>query len=277
MKKSLLDLTKASLLATGAILAGSVLSPALAVGPALQLNVTGGTYIGGDEESGTNVDSSGNTINTFTLNALCQNAGGGPNQVFCNANDYFISIALLDSDMNPIAGPLPDFGSFEFDGTSYNPSDFSQGGPQGLPGHDVFNPDPGTWFTEVAIGMFDTLPTALSADVEDDPEYDPTSVAATDCDPNNDCDLFVQQFLVDITDLSEDYKIHFDLYLKDASGSVPNGPGSNAPFSHDVVSTVGLDDGVVEPPPSNPEVPEPSAVVGLMFLSGALAISCRRS
>ncbi|MEA5536500.1 choice-of-anchor N protein [Crocosphaera sp. XPORK-15E] len=267
-----------SVLATGAaltasVLASSVFSPAFAVGPALQLNVTGGTYLGGTEQSGTNVNGSGGTINPFTLNALCQNAGGGPNQVLCTANNYFISIALLDVNMNPIGGTLPNFGSFDFGTTTFNQTNLSlwtQGGPAGLGGHGVFNPAPGTWYTEVPIGMFATSPKTNSVDVEPNPGFDPT---INNCPNTGTCDMFYKQFGVNIANLSDQYKLHFDLYLKDGNGNVPNGPGDFAPFSHDVVSTVGGGGGGSNPTdPTDPtDVPEPSTLLGLIAFGTLIA------
>ncbi|MEA5509033.1 choice-of-anchor N protein [Crocosphaera sp. UHCC 0190] len=272
-----------SVLATGAaltasLLASSLFSPAFAI-PNLQLNVTGGTYLSGDE-SGTNVDGSGGTINPFTLNLLCQTANGNnANRNICPTNNYFFSIALLDAGMNSLTNgfDFTNIGSFSVKNlatnltTIYTPNstDFSFGHPGtsasgALQPHGVFD----TWYKEVSIGNFATSPKTLSVDaVNANAGFDPT--AGTQCPPNSGCDMFYQQFEIDIANLSNQVKLHFDFYNKNANGSVKQ----NAPFSHDVVSTVG---GGGNPPDEIPpdnvrDVPEPSSLLGLIAFGTLIA------
>lgn len=247
MKKSLLSFLGSSTLAISAIVGISSLSPALAV-PNLQLNVTNGTYLGGTEESGTNIDSLNQVINSFTLNAYCQNKTTGGNKNLCFSDTYFISISL-----QPKTQTVPStIGSFDFGGITYTAADFIQGMPSGLPTHGVFP----SAYKEVNIGSFLSTQTTASVDVETTPGWNPAV--------NPGVNLAYQSFLVDITNLDSAYQLHFDLYNKEDGQA-----NLNAPFSHDVLSTPGE---------SNPiqTVPEPSSIMGILGVAGIGALFARR-
>lgn len=205
--------------------------------PFLQLDASDGVYVGGNEESIVP------TTNPFTLYAL---ADYGSNK--WENEDYFISIALI-SDTVPITegGGVPAFGSFDFDGTTYN-----SGGPwtygvppasldanPGLLGpHDVFP----TYFLELSF-MFDPNNKAAEYNTQDNP-------GGFMADANG--DLYYAAFAVDIAGLSDDFHLHFDLYSKDGDKI-----DEFAPFSHDAVTN---------------GVPEPGTVfllgIGLIGLAG---------
>lgn len=205
--------------------------------PTLQLNVTGGIYLGGSEESGTNL------TNQFSLNAYCKAGKSGAD---CTGKDFFLSVALLDQNFNKVTTlPTTGIGSFSLGGTVYNSSNFSYGKPAELSPHGVFD----TFFTALNLGAFSASSTTANVDVEPNPANNPLLAGAGK--------LFFKSLGVDISNLSSNYRLHFDLY----------GDGAVNPYSHDVVSSVG---GGFNAPssPSAPAggntgaVPEPMTLVG---------------
>ena len=205
--------------------------------PTLQLNVTGGMYLGGSEESGTNL------TNQFSLNAYCKAGKSGAN---CTGKDFFLSVALLDQNFNKVTTlPTTGIGSFSLGGTVYNPANFGYGKPAELSPHGVFD----TLFTTINLGSFSASSTTANVDVEPNPANNPLLSAGAG-------KLFFKSLGVDISNLSNNYRLHFDLY----------GDGSFAPYSHDVVSSVGGLTPATPHAPSAPgnvgAVPEPMTLVG---------------
>ncbi len=175
--------------------------------PLLQLDIDGGTYVGGDEESTV----TGNT--NFTLRALGDASKG---KGISAGDTAFVSIALLGpssiSDPNPSSGVF--IGGIE--------QTFNFGAPNGLPGHGIYNTN--KWFSEVEF-------TFLSTDSIND-----LWNTQTDEDFTGNKDGFLHAFEVNLGTLfnsGEITSVHFDLYTK-GSPVVDK----FAPFSHDAVARV---------------------------------------
>jgi hypothetical protein len=171
--------------------------------PLLQLDISGGTYVGALE------DTVFATSESFTLYALLDSKKSP------DLSGYYISAALVP---NP-EGSLP-AGSFTFDGTSVALSTLIYGAPNGLPSHDIFD----TYYKEFGFN-FDSNNKASAYNSQDNPggpNPDPTGT------------LYYASFSVDATGLPAGYGIHFDLYSKDGNGAVDK----FAPFSHDAQTAV---------------------------------------
>ncbi len=196
--------------------------PASAI-PTLQLDIGGGVYVAGEEET---IFATGDI---FTLYALLMTDGNDL------TDTYFVSVALRPAT-NP---PGADAGSFVFDTSDVNvTADMVYGvppfdayiafDPKDLARHGIFE----TYFTEFSF-QFDGK-TCAPYNVQDHPGTGPQTGTG----------MYWMSFLVDTSGLSAGYSIHFDLYnarIKDGDTDID----LFAPFSHD----------------ANSRVPEPSTML----------------
>jgi hypothetical protein len=189
------------------ILLGFALTTTSLAVPFLQLDIGDGVY-GADETIY-------NTTDPFTLYALVNSASS---KYEANRN-YYLSIAIV-----PQVSSVPaDFGSFDFNGTTYSGSNsgWTYGTPpadapiRDLPGHGIYD----TMFLEIAFSSF-TGTTALY-NSEDNPGG---------IDLGGSGSLLYRAFNLDTRNLGN-YAIHFDLYTYN-NRRVDN----FAPFSHDAES-----------------------------------------
>lgn len=185
--------------------------------PRLQLDIEGGVY---DLTEESIVTMSG----AFTLYAYGHATGSKPVDT---SETHYISIALTPSVPET---PAPDFGSFVFNGYTFDigdmiygipPIEFDGAEPDGgdLGSHGVYE----TYFIEYAF-TFDPLQTRADVNTQDDPGTDPSSNAGSD--------LYYMGFDVDAGDLNGGYYLHFDLYdnkFKTGDTDIDH----FAPFSHD--------------------------------------------
>lgn len=216
-------------------------SAALAV-PTLQLDIDGGTYVGGTEES-TVTDAS-----PFDLWAL------GKTTDVDTTIDYYLSIALLPKGQN--IGDPANLGGVTVNGTALSTllgdseygtppvESVSNGGELGP--HGIYD----TYYYQIAFS-FDGLPTIPSYNVQDD-----TAGPAGE-------ELFKQVFQIDASSLAAGYGLHFDLYTYGESNGNRTEVTDFAPFSHDAAYCV---DGVCEPV----EVSEPSTLA--LFSIGLISL-----
>ena len=203
--------------------------------PAMQLDISDGTY----NTATQTVDA---TTNPFTLSALVDSA----NASFDLNATYYLAIALTPK----VDDPTVDLGSFVFNGTTYNvPTDLTYGTPpdenvkKELATHGIYD----TFYLQYEFKL-DSTQRSNAYNVQDDPGS---------LDPSANGQLYYMDFLVDVTNLSKDYGLHFDMYTLDK-----NGIAQFAPFSHDAQSTNG--GGGTPNDPYTPAVPEP----GTLFLLG---------
>ena len=226
---------------------------ALAV-PTLQLDIIDGVY---DTTTQTIVS----TGDTFTLLAILTPSGNDDISALLD-DTYYISSALtpsVDTDTN--------LGSFDFDGTTYDvTADMVYGvpplesnlfqDPGDLSTHGIFP----TYFTETGF-QFDPNMMTATYNSQDDPGGLDTSGTGS----------YYVAFEVDVSSLSPDHEIHFDLYNTVAKDGTDIDKDDFAPFSHDAESGPGP--GGPGPGPG-PGIPEPSTL--LLFGAGLLALSKRR-
>lgn len=241
--------------------------------PKLQLTIAGGNYVGGTDET------TYATSNSFSLIAVLTPGNGAKTSDITAmlADTYRISAAVTPKTTPPGF----DLGSFTFNGTNVAvtgdmvygvaPIDTVAGqtsDPGDLSDHGIFD----TYFTEFdfqfsslnEVAPFDAQTTTPSA------PFTPTGTGA-----------FYHVFPVDVTSLSAQSAIHFDLYN---TNLCTNDKGQCnvvadvdvddfAPFSHDAQSGPGGDEGGGTPPTGNP-VPEPDA--GILLGLGLMAIAVSR-
>ncbi len=175
--------------------------------PALQLDIVDGTYVGSGAES------TFTSSDVFQLAALLNpETGNAPP----SDDAYFIAISLV-----PKTTVSANLGSFVFNGTTVDvTADMTAGTPAGLPPHGQF----ANFYSEFSF-TFDLSDAGKATlyNVQDasNPHVGPVQ--------NDDGAMFFKLFTVDITNLSGDVELHFDLYHKGADGDVD----VKAPFSHD--------------------------------------------
>lgn len=191
--------------------------------PVLQLDATPGDYVWGDEES-TVV-----TETQFVLTALLDSSKLENGYGYDDYN-FFISVALTPKTDVP-----GDYGSFEFDGVTYDVTDDMVWGtppvdsifddPNDVQSHSIFD----TYYKE--IGFTFNGGTTGAYDVQ-------TGETAPDS-------LYMENFAVDVSGLSfpehlDGGGLHFDLYgyRTALDGSIITSSLIVAPFSHDVSAPV---------------------------------------
>ncbi|MFT4713108.1 MAG: hypothetical protein ACI8W1_001589 [Candidatus Azotimanducaceae bacterium] len=180
--------------------------------PKLQLDIYGGTYVAGDEESMMSSETQ------FDLYALVKDS-------LSIANPFVLTTALVPQEEGVAGG---DFGNISVTTTQDDVSmtfnlgndDFTFGKPGGLSKHGIFETD----FWELAFN-FESINTSGGYNVEDDGGSGP--IAGDD--------LYFQAFQIDLSGFTGAYDVHFDLY----SPSL----GKFAPYSHDagVLSVLSVD------------------------------------
>ena len=196
--------------------------------PALQLTINGGTY---DTTTETTVTS--DTI--FDLYSLltADSAEG----------DYRLSIAVVPA---LTVGAGGDYGSFTLNGTVFDvtgdmvfgtPPLDTFGRPDSLPTHGIYD----TYYTEFGFN-FNSAQASNPYDVTDTGNIGVIPVAGKGA--------FWKMFEFNVTELTANTLLHFDLYRVDPTTGTLFSANSFAPFSHDA------EDG----PPSN-NVPEPQILI----------------
>ncbi|MBI1177238.1 VPDSG-CTERM sorting domain-containing protein [bacterium] len=200
--------------------------PAFAV-PDLQLDVQGGTYVGGADET---TYSSGSV---FDLYALLHPSNKTP----LNGN-YRISIAIVPSLAQ--STPAPAFGSFSVNGTTYStaagnihfgtPTVEASLNADDLPSHGIFD----TYYGEYAFN-FNSTHTISTYDVSLGAGDPASHVGGTGS--------YYNLFNIDASGLAAGYSVHMDLYevetVTHRHGGVTTtvqAVGTFAPFSHDAQS-----------------------------------------
>ena len=214
----------------------------------LQLDADPATYVYGpvfgEPESIVTTDSE------FTLYALVDSTKGSITDTF------YLSAAIIPS-IQPEPSTPPTLGSFTFsnDGppdTINVVGDMTYGTPpilvlsnsDDLPGHGVFE----TYYWEYAF----TLDGIKRANL-----YDSQTAQGALVD-NPDGLLYYEDFSVNVSGLSGDYAVHFDLYTTTMKDGVLV-LGDKAPFSHDVTTT-----------------PVPGAVLLGMIVLGVVGVNLRK-
>ncbi len=187
------------------ILAAVVLAAPLARAiPGLQLDAPGGIYDNG-------VESTKVANDVFDLWALLNSSTPAA------TGSYWVDVAIMPTTTSPA-----NLGFFVFDGTTVNvTADMTASNP-GLPPH----------------GIYDTYYKEFSFTFNLSDKINPYDVSLGAGNPSSHLNAsgsgLYHTFSVDLSGLSENVEVWFDLYHKDANGSVDG----KAPFSHDVFSTV---------------------------------------
>lgn len=185
--------------------------------PTLQLDIEGGAYVGGDEESVMTSDP------VFTLYAYA--TSGNVSEAEILSGEYFLSIAITPKIDMPM---FLDLGSISVNGANYAvTSEFSYGTPTlgtlSLSPHGIYD----TYFLELSF-MFDATMTAAKVNAEYDAGNGPDTSGTG---------MFYMPFQIDMTNLAAGYNLHFDLYNLSVK---KNGTEQLefAPFSHDAGTNI---------------------------------------
>jgi hypothetical protein len=203
--------------------------------PFLQLDVSDGIY---DEVTETTTA----TSNVFTLFALLNSTNA--------AGTYNISAALAPAPSQSGAN----LGSFVFNGATINATtDMTWGSPALMPAHDVYP----TWYKQFDF-TFNPLLKTNNYNVEDDGDThaNPTTVAGGNA--------LYKPFVVDVSALSNDAVLVFDLYTY--QGSSNKIKIKFAPFSHNAQASY------IQPE----TVPDGSSTFVLLGLGFAVLVSLNR-
>jgi len=208
-----------SLRTFGLALVGVFMAFSASAIPTLQLDIEGGTYVGGDEESVMTSDP------VFTLYAY-GTPGGDVSSEDMLSGEYILAIAISSKIDEPM-----DLGTISVDGVSYDVTgDFTYGTPPleatanpTLGSHGIYD----TYFMELSF-MFDSTQTAALVNVEDDGGNGPDTSGTG---------MFYVPFEIDMSNLLAGYNLHFDLY----NTALRRGDtilGDFAPFSHDAGTNI---------------------------------------
>jgi len=187
--------------------------------PYLMLDANPATYLGAPEESIVTTDLQ------FTLYALVNSEA----PEYDPADIFYLSAALV-----PDPGETgPNLGSYYFDGSTLSVvGDMEYGTPpievllesKDLPSHGIYE----TYYHEYFFELDNLTPTATLYDSQD------TQGGPTD-NPNG--TLYYQAFDVDVSGLTSEYAMHFDLYTYGMNKQGILAIDDFAPFSHDLVTT----------------------------------------
>ncbi|MBC7191685.1 choice-of-anchor N protein [Marinobacter sp.] len=207
-------------LKTLAALAVGLLSANIALAiPTLQLDIDGGTYVGGSEES------------TATNNATFDLWALGDTSSVNTSLDYYLSIALLPQTKN--VGDIANLGGVTVNGATL--STLSGNAEYGTP--PIENISKGG---ELAPhGVFETYYYQLMFSFSDDPTIASYNVQDGSLGPAND-ELFKHVFQIDASALASGYGLHFDLYTYGGTNNKRTAITEFAPFSHDAAYCIGL-------------------------------------
>ena len=200
----------------GALIGALLISgPALAV-PALQVDISGGTYEGGSEESVVT------SADQFALWAIGTPKKNTLSEADLLSTTFYLVIALIPKTSDGF-----DFGSFSVNGTSYSAADMAWGTPpedsvdsnHELAGHGIYD----TQYLEVAF-QFQPFAQVAKYNVQDNPGG-PTAGSGA----------FGMAWSIDVSGLNAGMDLHFDLYSVMARKQDANDLDADifAPFSHD--------------------------------------------
>lgn len=191
------------------------------------------------------------------------------------AGDFFISAAVFPA----IDEPGADLGSFDFNGATINVTgDMTYGTPplaelcsgnDCLGTHGIYD----TYYIEIPFQFTSSLIDAVDISAGAGVGFDPTTASACSSafsQPQN-C-MYYEVFDVDVSSLSPDYSIHFDLYSKNPDGTYD----LKAPFSHDAQSGPGGGGGALPPDVVVPEIDALASTGALTLLAGVLALAGER-
>ena len=187
--------------------------------PALQVDIAGGTYVGGEEQSVITTDDS------FTTYVY----GDATSDKIDGADTYYLSVAIVSADGSSISDTLTSIGEFSIDGTTYSLASMTYGTPphdesyKDIGSHDVYD----TYFLEIAFS-FDTSTEYAAVNVQDNPGLGPTAGTG----------MYAQAFDISKIGLADGLELHFDAYgLTDLCDPLDRSCKEKvdvfAPFSHD--------------------------------------------
>jgi len=215
---------------------------ALAV-PVLQLDIGGGYYEGGSEESIMT------TANTFSVYGYAT-ANGNTSDSDLLSDTYYLSVALAPKVTSP-----GNFGSFTINGTTVNATaDMVFGKPpteaaQHLGAHDIYS----TYYYELAFSLVSTQTSSIY-NTQDNAGTGPITPGSG---------MFYVAFDIDRSNLSAGTELHFDLYNTKVKNNGNVSVDDFAPFSHDAATAA--------------SVPEPAGyILATLGLAGLLAGRKRR-
>jgi len=215
-----------------AFLAAMLFAGSVQAYPNLQIDLTGGYYVGDGDIVNTTDDEDSVVTNdaAFDLYALGTPSGNVAAAELLETT-YWLSIAII-----PMIGPAPvDFSSFTVDGTTYGAGDMTYGTPPldayfgspeaGLAGHGIFD----TFFLEIAVD-FASSRTATTYNVQNDPGTMLSNIGGSGS--------FYDAFRLDVSGLNDGFDLHFDLYdpvisNRPTGNNGDEGVGIFAPFSKD--------------------------------------------